>query len=473
MARVWRTARVREISERAQELIAKRSATAWNRWRRQYNLFGDHVDARIDLIRADIRDRDLRSYVLTNVDFSNAILENANLEGCDCTSGSFHLSNLVGANLKGASLRGANLSRAYLRGAQLHEADLRLADLRRASLTGAYLTDADLRGVDLRSTRGVSQEQLEEAIGDINTLLPPHLERPGHWTKYARPPIAPDSLEDGDENIPAPLPATVEVSIDMGRMALAADAGDALFTSSFNEEELRQNIIEDLTSVLPRLSNTGELARSANRYLDALSKPALGIIILGMRGEQFGSHIKKHAETSNKEDSLLPDVLGALNGILIQHYLLVNQSHKWRAFFEEASRSKFEINDVSRAQKHADSLVEILRTHPEACDEEVSTAIEGAVAEAKLWSSPAKLSVFNIYAGINNILRTLASWGIKEFRRGGSKAWSSFRESLATQLGSAGAALIIATSNWFAINKLAEKWPEYFGWFKFFIGLLK
>jgi uncharacterized protein YjbI with pentapeptide repeats len=84
--------------------------------------------------------------------------------------------DLIAARLNGADLRGANLRGARLIGAGLRRADLTLADL-----TGADLRDADLRGADLTASLFLTQPQLDSALGDSDTGLPPSLSRPAHW----------------------------------------------------------------------------------------------------------------------------------------------------------------------------------------------------------------------------------------------------------------------------------------------------
>ncbi|WP_379134204.1 pentapeptide repeat-containing protein [Paenibacillus sp. sgz500958] len=84
--------------------------------------------------------------------------------------------DLIGAKLKRADLRGANLRGAFLIAADLREADLRMADL-----IGADFRDADIRGADLRGSIFLTQFQVNAAIGDSNTQLPPLLEYPSHW----------------------------------------------------------------------------------------------------------------------------------------------------------------------------------------------------------------------------------------------------------------------------------------------------
>lgn len=89
--------------------------------------------------------------------------------------------DLRGADRIGADLRRADLRAASLRGALLVGADLRGADLRLADLIGADLRGARLAGADLRDSLFVVQSQLDAAIGDRRTRLPPALTRPAHW----------------------------------------------------------------------------------------------------------------------------------------------------------------------------------------------------------------------------------------------------------------------------------------------------
>lgn len=87
----------------------------------------------------------------------------------------------AGADLVGADLAGADLRGATLRGALLIAADLRHADLRGADLLGADLRDANLSGADLGGSIFLTQPQVGAARGDLATVLPTSLDRPGHW----------------------------------------------------------------------------------------------------------------------------------------------------------------------------------------------------------------------------------------------------------------------------------------------------
>jgi hypothetical protein len=93
---------------------------------------------------------------------------------------------VAGDDLRGADLIGANLARtdlsgANLRGATLVGADLSGADLRLADVTGADLRGADLSGANLGEALFLIQSQVDSAVGDHGTNLPPAITHPPHW----------------------------------------------------------------------------------------------------------------------------------------------------------------------------------------------------------------------------------------------------------------------------------------------------
>jgi hypothetical protein len=55
-----------------------------------------------------------------------------------------------------------------------------------ANLHGANLKGANLKGVSLQDTRGLTQEQIEQALGDETNTLPRDLRRPMEWRSPAR-----------------------------------------------------------------------------------------------------------------------------------------------------------------------------------------------------------------------------------------------------------------------------------------------
>ena len=94
------------------------------------------------------------------------------MEGADLIG-----AQMEGADLSGAQMEGANLIGAQMEGADLTRgadggADLRYADLRRSEWAGASSRASPAHSADLRGAQGLTQAQLEELIGNPDTLLP-------------------------------------------------------------------------------------------------------------------------------------------------------------------------------------------------------------------------------------------------------------------------------------------------------------
>jgi uncharacterized protein YjbI with pentapeptide repeats len=117
-----------------------------------------------------------RHLTLRGTDLRGAYLFGAHLEGA--TLWGAHLERAVLAN---AHLEGAYLANAHLEGAFLVEAHLEGALLANAHLKGARLLEAHLEGASLKGAVGLTQEHLDMAFGDDNTVLPEGITRPARW----------------------------------------------------------------------------------------------------------------------------------------------------------------------------------------------------------------------------------------------------------------------------------------------------
>jgi uncharacterized protein YjbI with pentapeptide repeats len=100
-----------------------------------------------------------------NISFYHAHLTDVNFINIDLTDANFSKAHLTRVNLSNINLTRANLTAARLRlvnlnGAILTDADLALADLAEVDLTAA----ADLSGANLYGVKGLSNEQLEQAL---------------------------------------------------------------------------------------------------------------------------------------------------------------------------------------------------------------------------------------------------------------------------------------------------------------------
>ena len=129
----------------------------------------EEKEYRLDLIGADLKFVWLFDAVLGNVDLLKADLTNAVLIGAKLTGAKLTGANLGDANLKSVRLFDVNLGSVNLSGANLKS--VRLFDV---NLEDALLIHTNLSGADLKGCAGLTQEQLNEAVADLDN--PPKLE---------------------------------------------------------------------------------------------------------------------------------------------------------------------------------------------------------------------------------------------------------------------------------------------------------
>ena len=88
-------------------------------------------------------------------------------------SAAYH--NDFAVDLSGAFIRRVDLSGAILVGADFSGADCTNANFRGADFEGAVLEGTILKGADLTGARNLTKQQIQSAIIDDATLLPPGL----------------------------------------------------------------------------------------------------------------------------------------------------------------------------------------------------------------------------------------------------------------------------------------------------------
>jgi uncharacterized protein YjbI with pentapeptide repeats len=165
----------------------------------------DEEKKRLDLYHSGLSDADLSGGDFRNAmfdysrldgaSFSGATLTGADLSFCrargaafthsqasgahfvnaEYTHGWFLAADLTDTDFYGCDLTNSDFGRRY---AELGDPPLPPATLTRARLTNAKLAGTILRGVDLRTVRGLTPEQLKEALTDENTLLPVQWRKP-------------------------------------------------------------------------------------------------------------------------------------------------------------------------------------------------------------------------------------------------------------------------------------------------------
>ena len=107
----------------------------------------------------------------------------ASCTGCDLFQIDLSYQNIAGRNFTGSRIRQADLTiaiadRTDFTGANLNEAQLVGAYFGVSQFTGARLRGANLSGADLSNARGLTQDQLNTACGDVTTALPQGLTVP-------------------------------------------------------------------------------------------------------------------------------------------------------------------------------------------------------------------------------------------------------------------------------------------------------
>lgn len=143
---------------------------------------------RADFKKMDLAGGALAGTVLANAgfreaDLSDAQLAEARLDGADFRYASLSAADLSAANLGVAQLRHcdlrlANLQGATLRGADLSGAKLRGAKLAGADFKGAILVGCELAEADLSQVDNLTQAQVDKAVCDTKTKLPPGVRLP-------------------------------------------------------------------------------------------------------------------------------------------------------------------------------------------------------------------------------------------------------------------------------------------------------
>jgi hypothetical protein len=145
----------------------RRGPRSWNQWRAQ----NPSITPNLTGLTLSVAERQMGPISGGPINFAFTRLRHASLR----------FATLTGANLEMADLSKADLSDARLDGANLSGADLSEAVLDRADFAGAKFGGVNLAGASLRDARNLTQAQIDDALGDALTVLPPHLVRPEGW----------------------------------------------------------------------------------------------------------------------------------------------------------------------------------------------------------------------------------------------------------------------------------------------------
>ncbi|MEM0942728.1 MAG: pentapeptide repeat-containing protein [Pseudomonadota bacterium] len=174
-----------KLADLDEDLHQRMMKDAWIRWGYRTEALQNRSLQGYDLRRANMHGAflagaDLRSARIEGADLGFARLEGADLKRAGMEGASLFEARLEGADLRNARMEGAGLGFARMAGANLIGADLKFTNLRDWSIARA-----SLRSVDFTGAEHFTQEALNSAFGDEETVLPEGLNRPCHWSGVA------------------------------------------------------------------------------------------------------------------------------------------------------------------------------------------------------------------------------------------------------------------------------------------------
>jgi uncharacterized protein YjbI with pentapeptide repeats len=125
---------------------------------------------------AQMQGTDLSGAQMQGADLSSAKMQGAILLGAKMQGADLSMAQMQGTDLSVAEMQGADLRFAGMQGAELSGAQMQGANLRLAKMQGAECADATLRGASAHfadlTCNGLTQNQLDEVIGNEYTILP-------------------------------------------------------------------------------------------------------------------------------------------------------------------------------------------------------------------------------------------------------------------------------------------------------------
>lgn len=158
---------VREKAPWTKELSDQENREHFTSWNSELKAPSD-IQAAVEVIGSKDRTFEGQNY--------QADLTYSDLRGADFAD--FWLENM---ELSGTHFEFTDLSGAHLEGSDLDECHFEHATLSGANLTGATLEDAILNDSDLSQVIGLSQKQVDSAIGNKGTVLPSGISKPAKW----------------------------------------------------------------------------------------------------------------------------------------------------------------------------------------------------------------------------------------------------------------------------------------------------
>lgn len=141
---------------------------------------GEHNGVELNnaiLLGFQLRGNDFKNAHIINSDFSNSNLSKTNFSGATVFYSNFSGTNLSKTNFSGARFHASDLTSANFENATIVRANLAYSDLNDSRFYNANLKDTNFSDADLETSVGLTYEQLEKAVINEFTTLPPRLEK--------------------------------------------------------------------------------------------------------------------------------------------------------------------------------------------------------------------------------------------------------------------------------------------------------
>ena len=126
------------------------------------------------------------------IDLSNSILLNGALSRTSVKKANFSQSKIFGFDFRGTDFSDANLVAAHFENCSFVGCNFERAEMGEVRIVvpecpeenpfeGANFKGAEIHGADLKSAYGITELQINGAIGDADTKLPRGFKQPDHW----------------------------------------------------------------------------------------------------------------------------------------------------------------------------------------------------------------------------------------------------------------------------------------------------
>jgi len=109
------------------------------------------------------------------------VLEYQSINDCDFHGDAFLYADFTHSALWNINFNDGHVDSSNFSGVRLSAVSFRRTHFGDAILSGADLSGTHIEGADLRQTIGLTQDQVDAAIGDKHTLLPPGIKVPAKW----------------------------------------------------------------------------------------------------------------------------------------------------------------------------------------------------------------------------------------------------------------------------------------------------